>query len=465
MTTHRFDVIVIGSGPAGEATAMHAVKSGKRVAMIETQPMVGGNCTHKGTIPSKALRYQVRKIMQFNKNALFRDIAEPRVFEFSKVMDTVNTVIEKEVKTRSEIYARNRVQVFFGDATFVDSHSVRVTDADGAVDVLTGRKFMIATGSRPYRPPFVDFNHSRVFDSDTILKLKDTPRSLIIYGAGVIGCEYASIFSGLGVKVDLIDTRDRLLSFLDDEISGALSYHLREYGVLVRHNEECEKVHTYDDHIVMEMASGKRVRADMLLWCNGRSGNTDEMGLDAVGLEPNHRGQLEVASTYQTAVDHIYAAGDVIGWPSLAGAAYDQGRSAAAHMCGVSEPHHVTDVATGIYTIPEISSVGKTERELTDARVPYEVGRAMFKNISRAHITGDTAGMLKILFHSETLEVLGVHCFGAEASEIIHIGQAIMNQPSGNNTLKYFLDTTFNYPTMAEAYRKAALDGINRVSR
>jgi len=464
MAQHRFDIIVIGSGPAGEATAMNAVKQGKRVAMIEVQPSVGGNCTHKGTIPSKALRYQVRKIMQFNSNALFRDVGEPRIFEFSRVMETVESVIEKEVSSRTEVYARNRVEVFFGEARFIDSQSVRVTDTDGAEDVLVGDKFMIATGSRPYRPPNVDFSHPRVFDSDTILGLKQTPRTLIIYGAGVIGCEYASIFSGLGVKVDLVDTRDRLLSFLDDEISGALSYHLRDYGVLIRHNEECHSVKTQDDHVVMEMTSGKRIRADMLLWCNGRTGNTDGLNLEAVGLEANHRGQLEVSDTYQTARENIYATGDVIGWPALAGAAYDQGRFASAHMCGdKADKTFVSDVATGIYTIPEISSVGKTERELTDARVPYEIGRALFKNISRAHITGDKAGMLKILFHSETLEVLGVHCFGAEASEIIHIGQAIMNQEGEANTLRYFLNTTFNYPTMAEAYRKAALDGLNRV--
>ena len=286
---------------------------------------------------------------------------------------------------------------------------------------------------------------------------------MIIYGAGVIGCEYASIFSGLGVKVDLIDNRDRLLSFLDDEISDALSYHLRNNGVLIRHNEEYEKVEADEQGVTLHLQSGKKLRADAFLWCNGRSGNTNDLGLDLVGLEPNGRGQLEVDQHYRTAVEHVYAVGDVIGWPSLASAAYDQGRSAAADIMDDDEFRFVNEVPTGIYTIPEISSIGQTERELTLAKVPYEVGQAFFKDTARAQITGETQGMLKILFHRETLELLGIHCFGDQSSEIVHIGQAIMNQPGENNTIRYFLNNTFNYPTMAEAYRVAALNGLNRI--
>lgn len=462
MAVYNYDVVVIGTGPAGEGAAMNAAKNGKRVAVIEAQQQVGGNCTHKGTIPSKALRHSVKQIMQFNTHRMFRDIGEPRWFSFPKVLERSQRVIEKQVQLRTGFYARNRVDVFFGHACFVDPNTVEVRDSHG-VEFLKAQKIVIATGSRPYRPADINFEHPRIYCSDSILTLSHTPRSLIIYGAGVIGCEYASIFSGLGVKVDLIDNRDRLLSFLDDEISDALSYHLRNNGVLIRHNEEYEKVETVDQGVVLHLKSGKKLKADAFLWCNGRSGNTQDLGLEHIGLKPNSRGQLKVDDHYRTEVDHIYAVGDVIGWPSLASAAYDQGRSASSDFLEDEDFRFVDDVPTGIYTIPEISSVGKTERELTEAQVPYEVGQAFFKTLARAQITGETAGMLKILFHRETLEVLGIHCFGDQASEIVHIGQAIMHQTDGANTLKYFVNTTFNYPTMAEAYRVAAINGLNRV--
>ena len=322
-------------------------------------------------------------------------------------------------------------------------------------------RLVIATGSRPYRPEILDFNHPRVFDSDKILDLDFSIQKIIIYGAGVIGCEYASIFIGLDHKVDLINTQHKLLSYLDDEISDALSYHLREQGVLIRHNEQTDHLETFDDHVVLHLQSGKKIKADAILWCNGRSGNTDGLGLENVGLKPNSRGQLTVNEQYQTEVENIFAAGDVIGWPSLASAAYDQGRCAGANMSGEENVAPVTDIPTGIYIIPEISSIGKTEQELTEEKIPYEVGQASFRHLARAQITGDTVGELKILFHRETLEVLGVHCFGNNAAEIIHIGQAVMNSP--NNTIKYFVETTFNYPTMAEAYRVATLNGMNRL--
>src|SRR5690606_27073878 len=262
-----------------------------------------------------------------------------------------------------------------------------------------------ATGSRPYRPEDVDFSHPRIFDSDTILGLTQTPRSMIIYGAGVIGSEYASIFCGLGVKVDLINTRERLLTFLDDEISDALSYHLRELGVLIRHNETYERVEADDHGVTVYLQSGKRVRRDVLLWANGRTGNTQDMGLEELGIIPNSRGQVAVNADYQTVQPHIYAVGDVIGYPSLASAAYDQGRFAATHITkGVCDVKLGQDIPTGIYTIPEISSVGKTERELTAAQIPYEIGHAFFKDLARAQISGQTVGMLKLLFHTETLE-------------------------------------------------------------
>jgi NAD(P) transhydrogenase len=458
-----YDVVVIGSGPAGEGAAINAAKTGKRVAVIESQSQVGGNCTHKGTIPSKALRHAVKQIITFNTNPMFRDIGEPRWFSFPKVLKGASRVMHKQVKLRTEHYARNRIDIHFGHARFIDQNTITVTGGNNTADRLHAKNFVIASGSRPWHPPGVNFNHPRVYDSDSVLELSHTPRTLIIYGAGVIGSEYASIFNGLGVKVDLINPADTLLSFLDSEISDALGYHLRSNGVMVRHNEQFESLDTSDSGVVLNLQSGKRLKADAFLWCNGRSGNTDNMGLEDIGLVPNSRGQLEVDEHYRTSVENIYAAGDVIGWPSLASASYDQGRAASKDIAEDPEFHMVTDVPTGIYTIPEISSVGLTEQQLTEKKVPYEVGQAQFQHTARAQITGETIGMLKVLFHRETLEILGVHCFGDQASEIVHIGQAIMNQPGELNSIKYFVNTTFNYPTMAEAYRVAALNGLNRI--
>jgi NAD(P) transhydrogenase len=372
-------------------------------------------------------------------------------------------VIDKQVKMRSKYYQRNRIDVIHGHAQFIDANTIEVSHPDGAIGRYRSRRFIIATGARPYRPADVDFTHPRVYDSDTILNMQHTPRKILIYGAGVIGCEYASIFSGIGIKVELINARDRLLEFLDDEISDALSYHLRDHGVMMRPREAYTAVEATDDGVTLHLRSGKRLHGDALLWCNGRTGNTDRLGLAAINLETDHRGYLDVDEHYQTAVPSVYAAGDVIGSPSLASAAYDQGRAAAASARGKEHCRFITDVPTGIYTIPEISSVGKTERELTESSTPYEVGRAFFKETARAQISGEEVGMLKILFHAETLEVLGVHCFGAEATEIIHIGQAIMHQQGTGNSVRYFINTTFNYPTMAEAYRIAALNGLNRL--
>ncbi|MGI2026030.1 Si-specific NAD(P)(+) transhydrogenase [Endozoicomonas acroporae] len=463
MGVSKYDLVILGSGPAGEGAAMNAVKLGKKVAVVEQFNFVGGSCTHLGTIPSKALRHSVKQIMDFNTNSMFREIGDPRWFSFPKVLKRAESVIQKQVQSRTMYYARNRIDLYFGRGVFIDEHTLEVTEPSGNTERLFGSNFLIATGSRPYHPPGVDFHHPRVFDSDSILELSSTPRRMIIYGAGVIGSEYASIFSGLGVLVDLIDTRERLLSFLDKEISDALSYQLRKMNVIIRHNEEFQKLETMDDCVVLHLKSGKKLKADMLLWANGRTGNTQAMGLEMIGLKPDGRGQLSVNESYQTSFPHIYAAGDVIGWPSLASAAYDQGRSAAAHLCNSEDWHFVNEVPTGIYTIPEISSVGCTEEELTADAIPYEVGKAFFSRLARAQITGEVVGMLKILFHRDTLEVLGIHCFGDQASEIIHIGQAVMRQEGKANSLRYFLNTTFNYPTMAEAYRVAALDGLNRL--
>ncbi|PPC74145.1 Si-specific NAD(P)(+) transhydrogenase [Pokkaliibacter plantistimulans] len=464
MAVYQYDVVVIGTGPAGESAALNAAKKGKRVAVVESRGVVGGNCTHMGTIPSKALRHAVKQIIEFNTNPMFRDIGEPRWFSFPRVLKRAEQVIAKQVQMRTNFYARNRIDVFFGSARFQDANTVQVKGNAGKGDeVLQADSFVLATGSRPFCPDDIDFRHPRIYNSDSILKLSHTPRTIIIYGAGVIGCEYASIFSGLGVKVDLIDTRDRLLSFLDYQISDALSYHLRNNGVVIRHSEQYSSVKGSDTGVVMTLKSGKKIRADAFLWCNGRTGNTDDMGLEDIGLQPNSRGQVEVDEHYRTTVPGIYAVGDVIGWPSLASAAYDQGRSATSDMLNALDFRYINEVPTGIYTIPEISSVGKTEEELTAAKIPYEVGQAFFKDTARAQITGEQVGMVKILFHRETLALLGIHCFGDQASEIVHIGQAIMRQEGEANTLEYFVNTTFNYPTMAEAYRVAAMNGLNRI--
>jgi NAD(P) transhydrogenase len=463
MSQYDYDLIAIGSGPAGESAVLNARKHDQSAAVIEQYQWVGGSCTHRGTIPSKVLRHAVKELIRFNTNPMFREIGEPQSLSFPRLLVSADEVIKRQVKMRSKFYQRNRIDLLHGAAHFIDAHTIEIHTPEGMTERKTARKFVIATGARPYRPADVDFTHPRIYDSDTILKMKHTPRKILIYGAGVIGCEYASIFSGIGTKVELINARDRLLEFLDDEISDALSYHLRDHGVMMRHRESYARVEATDESVTIHLRSGKRLHGDAVLWCSGRTGNTDTLQLDKIGLVTDHRGYVEIDSHYQTNVENIFAAGDVIGAPSLASAAYDQGRAAAASARGKDNCRFVEDVPTGIYTIPEISSVGKSERELTEANIPYEVGRAFFKETARAQISGEDVGMLKILFHPDTFEILGVHCFGAEATEIIHIGQAIMQQKNGGNNVRYFISTTFNYPTMAEAYRIATLNGLNRL--
>ncbi|MBA4250480.1 MAG: Si-specific NAD(P)(+) transhydrogenase [Chlorobiaceae bacterium] len=450
-----YDIIVIGSGPGGEGAAMKSVKEKKRTAIADEFSMIGGSCTHRGTIPSKALRH-ASQILYENGN--IRDSS------FQTLLKDAERVIHKQYELRKSFYDRNLVDIIDGKAEFISENKLKIKMTHGGEEEFSAEKFIVAVGSRPYHPTNIDFTHPRILDSDTLLELKDNPRSITIYGAGVLGCEYASIFRGLKIKVNLINTRDKLLSFLDDEIIDALSYHLRENGVLIRHNEEYSKVEADDTGVNLHLKSNKIIRSDYILWAEGRTGNSQNIGLEKLGIKINQRGSILVNENFQTEKKNIYSVGDVVGFPSLASAAYDQGRFAASHaVTGECEAHLINFIPTGIYTIPEISSVGLTERELTEQKIPYEVGHSFFKHLARAQITGRTVGMLKILFHRETLEILGIHCFGNEASEIIHIGQAIMAQPKPNNSLMYFINTTFNYPTMAEAYRVAALNGINRV--
>jgi NAD(P) transhydrogenase len=489
----RFDLIVIGTGPGGEGAAMRAAKGGKKAAAIERYSAVGGGATHWGTIPSKALRRAIYHMNLLNQSPVYKRIDLVPEYDFVELLSTARHVIDEQADLRQGFYDRNHVPLIPGHARFLDPNTVEVQLQTGATRTYHAEGFVIATGSRPYRPKDVDFAHPRVRDSDTLLDMKFTPDTCVIYGAGVIGCEYASMLRNMQVDVTLVDTRDRLLSFLDDEIIEALSYHFADSGITVLHNEEYDRVEARDDCVVLHLKSGKQLRADVFLWANGRSGNTEGLGLANIGVEPNKRGQVEINGQYQvkkgpaepakesasgkqgeaqTVVPpgageqfypHIYAVGDVVGWPSLASAAYDQGRFAASHFVGEATYQLLRDIPTGIFTTPEISSLGKTERELTAERVPYAVGKAAFKTLARAQITGQTVGMLKLLFHRETRALLGVHCFGESAAEIVHIGQAVFCQPPPHNTIDYFVNTTFNYPTMAEAYRVAALRGLERV--
>lgn len=457
----KADVVVIGSGPGGEGTAMQLAKAGKQVVLVERYEKIGGGCTHWGTIPSKALRFAIYQLTEALNNPLLQACGvkvKPSVAELTK---SAQTVISSQESMRRKFYSRNDVDIVYGHARFEDANTISVNNESK----ITADHFVIAVGSRPYRPSEIEFDHARIFDSDTILGLEHKPHSMTVLGAGVIGCEYASMFRNLSVKINLVNGRDELLDFLDDEISDALGYHMRERGVVIRHNESYERVEALDDGVITHLKSGKQLKTDVLLWATGRTGNTQDLGLDSIGLTPDSRGYLSVNPCFQTEVENVFAVGDVIGFPSLASAAYTQGRAAGMRILGTNDEQCklASEIPSGIYTSPEISCIGKTEKQLTEEKVPYEIGVAHFKSLARAQIIGQKVGMLKILFHRESLEILGIHCFGANASEIIHIGQAIMAQEGEANTIRYFTQTTFNYPTMAEAYRVAALNGINRL--
>ena len=502
MPESHYDLLVIGTGPAGEAASMKAAKSGKKVAVVEAFAQVGGGATHWGTIPSKALRRAIRDLYTLYSSSLINRMEFTPRFDFHNLMGTTNGIVAEQTRLRESFYNHNNVRIIPGHAAFADAHTVIVDHPDGAQETVTADAFVIAAGSRPWRPADIDFNHPRIFDSDTILRMTMTPQSMIILGAGVIGCEYASMFNMMQVNVTLLNTRGRLLAFLDDEITDALAYHFADKGIRILHGEEYQKVEGHDSDVIVQLKSGKRLRADCVLFTNGRTGNCDNLGLESLGVRPNSRGQIAVNENLQVLIAppptdapahdeptgqativgdpdrrpytsdgapppvhaHIYAAGDIIGQPALASASYDQGRFAATHAIeGTADYRLVTQIPTGIYTTPEISSIGRTEAQLTAEKIPYEVGEAHFKFLARAQISHLNVGFLKILFHRETMEILGIHCFGESASEIIHIGQAIMSQPAPHNTLNYFITTTFNYPTMAEAYRVAALNGLDRV--
>ena len=461
---HQFDIIVIGSGPAGEGAAMMATKNRQRVAVIERHAEVGGGCTHWGTIPSKALRHAVKTLSDARRDPLLKSLRAQLHLELPQLLTAAKGVVESQVASRRRFYDRNHVPVYGGSAWLVDEHTVEISPQSGEPLRIKGTQIIIAAGSRPYHPPELDFSHPRVRDSDSVLRYDASPFAVTIFGAGVIGCEYASIFLSLGCKVTLINTQDRLLSFLDDEIAEALSYHLHEQGGVIRHNEQFAALEPRANDVVLHLQSGRKIKSDLLLWANGRTGNSDGMNLEAIGLAANSRGQLAVNEHYQTSLPHVYAVGDIAGPPGLASAGYVQGCRAVQHILDPAQPPLRLDlVPSGIYTLPEISSVGLSERDLLARKIPYEVGQASFKNLARAQMTDEKIGMLKLLFHTDTLQVLGVHCFGDGAAEIVHIGQTVMASADLNN-IRYFTNATFNYPTMAEAYRVAAYNGLNRLT-
>ena len=456
-----YDLIVIGSGPAGHHAAIQGAKLGRRVAVVERQACVGGVCINTGTIPSKTLREAVLYLSGVHQRGFYGVSyrLKPHV-TMQDLMLRCHHVIQREVDVYRAQFVRNGVDVLEGHASFEDPHTVRVTGGSGETRARADY-FVIATGTTPARSRGVPTDHPSVIDSDGLFRLADVPRSMIIVGGGVIGVEYACMFATLGVTVTLVDGRHRLLEFLDSEIVEALIYHMRTTGVTLRLGEVVERVECPGDrHVVAYLASQKELHAETLLYAAGREGNTATLNLAAAGLAADPRGRLAVDESYRTAVPHIYAAGDVIGFPSLASVSMEQGRVASANAFGVPTVTLPALFPYGLYTIPEVSFVGPTEEQLTAEQVPYEVGIANYREIARGGIIGDTIGRLKLIFHRESGAVLAVHIIGDGATELVHIGQAVI---ALGGTIHYFIDHVFNYPTLAECYKVAALAGINKV--
>jgi NAD(P) transhydrogenase len=459
-----YDLIVLGSGPAGQRAAIFAAKMGKSVALVEMREVVGGACINTGTIPSKTMREAVLHLSGYNYKSIYG--MNYRVKERITMADLafrVQHVIKTEIDVTEAQLSRNNIDMLVGVASFDDPHHIRVTNSRGA-NVYEGKNILIATGTKPATSPKVPLNGHSIINSDMIMELDTLPKTMIVVGGGVIGVEYTCMFSALGVRVTLIERRPKLLEFADQEIVEALSYHLRDSRVTMRLNEEVESVEELPDGtVVANLESKKRVSGDALLYAVGRQGNVDELHLQNTGIEADARGRIPVDKDFRTKVPHIFAVGDVIGFPSLASVSMEQGRVAAARAFGdmsiLSNPSYYP---YGIYTIPEISFIGKTEEQLTEEDVPYEVGVAYYREIARGQIRGDTTGRLKLIFHRETYAILGVHIIGESASELLHIGQAVMLL---GGKLNYFIDTVFNYPTLAECYKTAAFNGLNRLSK
>ena len=459
----NYDLVVIGSGPSGQRAAIQGAKCGRRVAVIEQREVVGGVCINTGTIPSKTMREAVLHLSGYQFQGIYG--INYHVKEKITMADLgfrVTQVIKTEVDVTQAALARNGVEVINGHASFLDATHIHVENSRGQAD-FEAPVIIVAVGTKPAQSSTVPINGRNIVNSDQILTIPQIPRTLIVVGGGVVGVEYACMFAILGVRVILVEKRPRLLEFADSEMVEALSYHLRDHRVTMRLNEEVAGVEeTPDGGVVANLQSNKRIPGDTLLYAVGRQGNVDDLNLAAAGLEADSRGRIAVDAEYRTKVPNIYAVGDVIGFPSLASVSMEQGRIAAANAFGLKIQSNPATYPYGIYTIPEISFIGKTEEQLTDADVPYEVGVAYYRETARGQIRGDTTGRLKIIFHRETREILGVHIIGEGASELLHIGQAVMIL---KGTVDYFVETVFNYPTLAECYKMAAFNGINKLMR
>lgn len=461
MTIKNYDLVVIGSGPAGQKGAIAAAKLGKTVAVVDRKPLIGGVSLHSGTIPSKTLREVILYLTGFRQRSFYGEgyTLRDRI-TIQELRERVRTVIGREYEVVTAQLARNHIEVIDGLARFLDPHRLLV-EGPGASFEIRGDRILIACGTRPARDPEVPFDDKCILVADQLSLIEELPRELIVVGAGVIGLEYASMFAALGIQVSVLELRPTVLDFCDREMVAGLLDHMRALGTTFYLGEKVARVWKDEaSRVHCETVSGKSLHADALLYTVGRQANSDTLSLEAAGLTADSRGRVKVNAGMQTDVPHIYAAGDVIGFPALASSSMEQGRQAVNCMFEPTECRSLQHLPYGIYTIPEISMVGRTERELTEAKIPFEFGIARYAEMAKGQMVGDQSGMLKILFDPKTLEVLGVHVIGESATEIVHIGQAVI---SLRGTLEYFRDTVFNYPTFAEAYKVAALNGLNKV--
>ncbi len=462
MQTHEYDLVVIGSGPAGQKGAICAAKLRKKVAIIDRERFIGGVCVHTGTIPSKMLREAILYLSGFRQRTFYgRGYVVKDRIAMSDLVFRAQAVMSREVEVIKSQLRRNYVTTFVGDARFKDPRTIEIHNEDG-VQLVRGEYILVACGTRPAHIDGIPIDGKRIFDSDQVNSLEEVPRELIVVGAGIIGLEYASMFATLGVKVTLLDLRPTLVDFVDREIIESLCFQLRQLGTVFRLGEKVVQV-GFDqerDRVFANLESGKVVRGQALLYTIGRQANSDQLNIEAAGLTADGRGKLAVNENFQTTVPHIYAAGDVIGFPALASTSMEQGRLAGCHMFGKPSKMMPHLIPYGIYSIPEISMVGATEEELTRQKAPYEIGLARYTELAKGQMLGDENGLLKILFDPNTLKLLGVHIIGDRAAEIVHIGQAVLTMGA---TIEYFRDTVFNYPTLAEAYKVAALDGLNKI--
>ncbi len=459
---YDYDLLVLGSGPGGQKAAIAGAKLGRRSAVVERRAMVGGVCINTGTIPSKTLREAVLYLTGHSQHEFYGQSYRLKdEITISDLTARTHHVVGREIDVIRSQLARNHVAMLTGTGRFVDDHTVAVVNEDGDVHQVTADKIVVAVGTKPARPSTVDFDGETVVDSDQILLMDRIPVSMVVVGAGVIGIEYASMFAALGTKVTVVERRERMLDFCDLEIVEALKYQLRDLAVTFRFRETVSRVERHDNGTLTILESGKRIPSDTVMYSAGRQGVTDALDLGNAGLQADARGRIEVDDHYRTKVDHIYAVGDVIGFPALAATSMEQGRRAAYHAFGEKLDGQLSTLQPiGIYTIPEISYVGHTEDELTEMSVPFEVGISRYRELARGAIIGDSYGMLKLLVHSETYELLGVHVFGTGATELVHIGQTVMGC---RGTIDYLVDTVFNYPTLAESYKVAALDAMNKM--